>query len=52
MYEGNYLAQRLRASSSDGVERVFAKKLDGSVITYQAFFDGAEATLRHLYSKG
>ena len=52
MYEGNYLAQRLRASSSDGAERVFAKKLDGSVISYQAFFDGAEAYAKALILKG
>ena len=52
MYEGNYLAQRLRASSNDGGERVFAKKLDGSVISYQSFFDGAEAYAKALILKG
>jgi len=52
MYKGNYLAQRLRASSVNGAERVFAKKLDGSVISYQSFFDGAEAYAKALTLKG
>jgi malonyl-CoA/methylmalonyl-CoA synthetase len=52
MYSGNYLANHLRASSAEQDERIFAKKLDGSIVTYQAFFDGAEALAKALISKG
>ena len=52
MYSGNYLANHLRASSAEQGERIFAKKLDGSIVTYQAFFDGAEALAKALISKG
>lgn len=52
MYEGNYLAQHLRAASAAQSERIFAKKLDNSVISYQTFFDGAEAIAKVLMSKG
>ena len=52
MYDGNYLASHLRASSVEQGERVFAKKMDSSIITYQAFFDGAEALAKVLISKG
>ena len=52
MYSGNYLANHLRASSAEQDERIFAKKLDGSIVTYQAFFDSAEALAKALISKG
>ena len=52
MYSGNYLANHLRASSAEQSERIFAKKLDGSIVTYQAFFGGAEALAKVLINKG
>lgn len=52
MYKGNYLAQQLRASSVNQEHRTFAKKLDGSIVSYSDFFNGAEAIARVLISKG
>ena len=52
MYEGNHLAQLLRLASAAQSERVFATKLDNSVISYQTFFDGADAIAKVLISKG
>lgn len=52
MYDGNYLAQKLRASSVDQDQRVFARKVDGKIVTYSDFFNGAEAIAKVLISKG
>ncbi|MCO4838070.1 MAG: malonyl-CoA synthase [Oceanospirillaceae bacterium] len=52
MYEGNYLAQHLRAASVAQSEGVFAKMPDKSLVSYQAFFDGAQAFAQVLISKG
>ena len=52
LYKGNYLAQHLRASSINNSDRVFAKSIDGSIISYQTFFDGAEAFAKTLISNG
>jgi len=52
MYAKNYLAKHLRASSAEQGERIFARKPDGSELTYQAFFDGAEALSKTLMTKG
>lgn len=52
MYKENYLAKHLRAASTEQSERLFAKQLDGSIVSYQTFFDGAEAFAKALISKG
>jgi len=52
MYDQNYLANHLRASSVGQSERRFAKKPDGSKVSYQAFFGGAEALAKVLIRKG
>uniref|UniRef100_A0A6S6U4N9 Acetoacetyl-CoA synthetase [leucine] (EC) n=1 Tax=uncultured Thiotrichaceae bacterium TaxID=298394 RepID=A0A6S6U4N9_9GAMM len=52
MYDGNYLAQHLRSASANQGNGVFAKRPDGSTVTYQTFFDGAEALAKTLISKG
>ncbi len=52
MYDDNYLAHHLRASSVEQGEHIFAQQADGSIITYQAFFDGAEALAKVLIEKG
>ena len=52
MYDGNYLAKNLRSASAKQNSGTFAKKLDGSTVSYQEFFLGAEAYAKTLISKG
>ena len=51
-YSGNFLGYRLRAASIHDSQSLFAKKLDGGVVTYQAFFLGAEAYAKALIRQG
>ena len=52
MYDGNYLAQHLRAASAKNNDSIFAKKLDGSIVSYEEFFKGAENLAKTLINKG
>ncbi len=51
-YQGNFLGQHLRAASLLDAQSLFAKKLDGSKVSYQEFFLGAENYAKTLISKG
>ncbi len=52
MYEGNYLAHRLREASVDQFDRIFAQMPDGSTISYGEFFQRAEKFAGALVSSG
>lgn len=52
MYEGNYLAENLRASSVGRDDATFASTQDGRVLSYGEFFKGAETYASALISKG
>ncbi|RVU85618.1 malonyl-CoA synthase [Leucothrix sargassi] len=52
MYEGNFLAQHLRASSIGRDNSTFAETLDGTVTSYGDFFAGAERLAGILVEKG
>ena len=52
MYEGNFLAQNLRAASVGREASNFAEMLDGSVVSYGDFFGGAEKLAGVLLAKG
>lgn len=52
MYESNYLAGNLRASSQGRDQALFAKTQDGRTLSYGEFFKGAETYAAALMSKG
>ena len=52
MYEGNFLAQNLRAASVGREATPFAEMLDGSVISYGDFWQGAEKIAGVLLDRG
>ena len=52
MYAGNHLGQQLRAASIGNEDRLFATLADGRQISYEAFFEGAEAYAKTLIAKG
>ena len=52
MYASNYLGQRLRAASVGHESRVFATQADGGIVSYEKFFEGAEAYAKTLIAKG
>jgi len=52
MYEGNYLANHLAAASSDRGDSVFAYLENGTYLSYQAFFNGAQQYANLLLNLG
>ncbi len=52
MYENNFLAQNLRASSLGRDDAIFAKKEDGKTLSYGEFFKGAETYAAALAKLG
>jgi malonyl-CoA/methylmalonyl-CoA synthetase len=52
MYEGNFLAQHLRAASIGRDDAKFATLENGKVLSYGEFFNGAETYAAALMSKG
>jgi len=52
MYQGNYLAENLRASSVGRDDAVFASTQEGRILSYGEFFKGAETYASALISKG